>query len=442
MHKKICKRCDNKRNIDLFREDSSCVDGRRNVCNTCVNDSKFVGRKVITSAKKLTPAQERSQVYNARMGKYADDVTNGNVSKDSDAFITELAQQESRNNQRRTDRSASLLAAQQKLGLDLLKNAVKEHLSSKIVPTGYGAKRSKDTIKRTVVLLLSDLHFGSDLLSLDNPIPYRAIEEARRLEFVTRETIDYKPQYRANTELLLLLNGDLLDGAIHDLNNTATITEQMIVCWKYFQPMMAWFSKTFPKVRVVCTTGNHSRITTYNARRATSAKYNSYETILYYGLKEMCSSLSNVEFFIPFMPVAMVDVYGNKILVSHSDTEIKIGHPDNQAAQNAAILDKINSTELYGSKFEVAAFGHWHTGRVHYKNPRTVFNAALVPPNGHARTMGYIGEASGQMLFECTPDYALGDVRFLSVDKTTDADERLGNIIKPFRFKENNEFIV
>jgi hypothetical protein len=153
-----------------------------------------------------------------------------------------------------------------------------------------------------------------------------------------------------------------------------------------------------------------------------------------YGLARACSSLKNVKFDLRFRAITAVDYYGQYLLLTHADTEVKIGHPDSKAAANLAIIDKINATRLYGVEFAAGAFGHYHTPRWIPGKPTLLFNGALVPPNGHARTAGYIGETCGQFIFESVEGHPIGDVRFVDVGRAQDEDEKLGTIIKPFRF--------
>jgi hypothetical protein len=55
---------------------------------------------------------------------------------------------------------------------------------------------------------------------LDNPLPFGALQEARRAEYYVRQVLDYKPQYRENSELLALLLGTSLTAC----SNTTSVT--------------------------------------------------------------------------------------------------------------------------------------------------------------------------------------------------------------------------
>ncbi len=385
-------------------------------------------------------AAQRRQEYSEAMGEFADDLRASGGDPDqipgeSGTYIGRLAEQERRFGNRRIARSVSLAAAHEALALRQFKDAAREYLSDRIVPAGYALKPHTTTQPRSVCLLLSDLHLGSDLGARDNPRPFGAVEEARRLEYILRQALDYKPQYRAQSEMRLLLNGDLIEGyLLWDLRDGAPLTEQKVIFWRHFRILVGMLAQVYPRVVVDCQPGNHGRDKVRHPGRATSSKWDGHEWQMYWALKEMCSSLANVEWRIPFQAVSVVDLYGSKLLLTHGDTEVKLGDPDVKAQMNALALDRINSTRLYGCEFRAAAFGHYHKPRYLPGRVRTIWNGALVPPNGSARGAGYVGEPCGQWLWEAVEGYPVGDARFVEVGPAQDHDERLGTIIKPFRF--------
>jgi hypothetical protein len=386
-------------------------------------------------------ARQRRQEYAEAMGRFADDLARSGGDPDKLApehgsYIGLLAEQERRFGNRRIARSVSLASCHDALDLRMTTDALRQYLSGYVAPAGYARKEPGDRRPRTVCLLLSDLHLGSDLRRRDEPVQYGPVEEARRLEYVVRQALDYKPQYRQDSELLLMLDGDLIEGyLLHDLRTGAPLVEQKVVFWKYFQAILALVSEHFPRVRVVCQPGNHGRDRVRHPGRATSDKWDGHEWELYFGLREMCTRLKNVEWDIPQRAVAVVDLYGAKLLMTHGDTEIALKHPDSGADVNARTIDRINADRTYGCEFAAAAFGHFHTPRYVPKSPtRMIFNGALVPPTGWYRTKGFVGEPCGQWLWEAVEGHAVGDLRFVEVGEEQDKDERLGTLIKPFRF--------
>jgi hypothetical protein len=383
---------------------------------------------------------EKRQEYSRSMGEFSDGIHRladhgEELPPHLGAYQSNLAEQERRFQNRRLARSVSLAEAHEVLSRRRFMQAAREYLGDKITPTGYAVKAPNHTAKRSAVLLLSDLHLGSELSELDNPIPFRAIQEARRLEFVVRQLLDFKPQYRNNTEAVLLFNGDMIEGLLlHDLRDGAPLTEQKVIFWRHFRSIVGAVAQQFPSVRIICQPGNHGRNVVRHPGRANSSKWDGHEWEMYYALREMCSGLRNVTWQIDFRAVSLIELHGQVLGLTHGDTEIKIGHPDKASERNAAQLAQINATYIYGAHVDAWAFGHFHSPRYRPGSPKQVFNGALVPPNGYARGAGYIGETCGQWLWEAVEGHTIGDLRFAAVDTRTDADETLGSIVEPFRF--------
>lgn len=407
-------------------------------------DTSVANRADMTKAQRKQASAEKRQEYSAAMGDHAravraaattDDVLMS-MPESSGTYVGALAEQERRFGNRRLARSVSLFSAGEELARQLWIRACQQYLTGRVQPTGYAAKPpSTRRVKRSVCLLLSDLHLGADLSSAENPMPYRKVEEARRLEYIMRQAIDYKPQYRADSELVLMLNGDLIEGLLmHDFRDGAPLTEQKVIFLKYFERFVGECARAYPRVRVFCQPGNHGRDKIRHPGRATSSKWDGAEWALGYALSRACSALKNVTWDLPHRAVSIIDLHGSKLGLTHGDTEVKIGDPDTKAKENAQTLAEINSTMMYGCALDAWAFGHYHKARYQPKKLRVIFNGALIPPNGHARTSGYIGESTGQMLWESTEGYPVGDLRFLEVGRSQDTDEKLGKVIIPFRF--------
>lgn len=403
----------------------------------------------VDQAIKSQAAKEKRQEFNRRMGEFATDLRDSAVAAAQGGepisdllpakhagYIQLLAEQERRFGNRRWARSISIAEAHEQLSREAMIHVAEKYFSAKVEPNGYAAlPRPDKPASRTACVLLSDLHLGSELDSLDEPVTFKAVEEARRLEFVLRQFIEFKPQYRENTEALIIINGDIIEGdLLHDRRSGAPLTEQKAIFWTYFRAFIGHVAAAYRSVRVVCQPGNHGRDKLRHPGRATAAKWDGVEWGCYFALKMMCSELRNVRWDLPFRAISIVDLHGQKLGVTHADTEVKVGDPDTKAKENGAYLAKINSTNFYGVHFDGWAFGHYHKGRLQPGEPSVVWNGPLVPPNGHARTSGYIGELCGQWIWESVPGHLFGDARFIRVGLDQDRDERLGTLIKPFRF--------
>lgn len=386
------------------------------------------------------PSRERRQEYSKRMGETAKALraSQGDperLDETTGRYVGGLAEQEGRFGNRRLYRSVSLAMAQEELALKRFAQVARELLAGKVKATGFGTRRPAKPAKRSVCQLLTDLHIRSDISALDNPVPQGAVEESRKLEKMLRELVDYKPQYRANSRAVLLFGGDIIEGALmHDFRDGAPLAEQKAAALMYLSRYIAEASRAYPEVHCEWQPGNHGRDKVRHPGRATSRKWDGHEWEIGFALREMTRNLQNVTWSLPFRAVSIIEMHGQYLGLSHGDTEIKLGDPDTKAMANAAILDKINSTRIYGVEFAGWCFGHFHKARFHARQPKVLYNGPLVPPNGYARTAGYIGEECGQWMFEAVEGHIIGDLRFVSLGPDVARDERLGEIIRPFSF--------
>jgi predicted phosphodiesterase len=386
--------------------------------------------------------REKKQEYSRRMGRFAEMLAApGSVAEEEQqqvaAYVSRLAEEERRFGNRRLARSVSLAAAHETLARRQFLQAAGAHLTGKVAPAGFALRApAAKPASRSVCVLLSDLHIGAEMGGRDNPEAFGAVQESRRLGKLAYEVAEFKPQYRDASELVVLFDGDNIEGdLLHDRRAGAPLTEQKIAFLHYFRSVLGFWARVYKSVRVVATPGNHGRDKLRHPGRATESKWDGVEWELYRCLEMMCSNLRNVTWDIPFRAVAIVDVQGAKVLLAHGDTEPKMKHPDSGSAENLRTMHKVNSTRIYGCQFDLACFGHFHSPRYQPKRPtRMLFNGMLVPPNGHARSEGYIDEPCGQWVWEAVEGHPVGDLRFVTVGPSEDADARLSAIAPPFRF--------
>ncbi len=470
---KKCSTCEVVKARSEFPRDPSHKDGLRSQCKACKNEARRKAEDDASAERRADPyaplkvedfnfdvgvgndgrhdpkaSKEKRQEFSRAMGTVMNEISGAAVqganaggllsslSNESVRYLAALAEQERRMGNRRHARSFSLAAAHELMAMQMFKDFADRYLTNKIEPVGYAAALNPPPpAKRTVCALLSDLHIGADLGALDEPMPFRAIEEARRLEFIARQIAEFKSQYRDHQDLLLMLNGDEVEGMLmHDFRDGIPLVEQKAAYWELMGQFVGYVASAFGRVRVECQSGNHGRDKLRHPGRATSRKWDGHEWELHYGLAKMCSGLKNVTFNVPFRAVSSIEMYGEWLLMAHGDTEPAIGHPQKAAEKNGALMDNINSTLRYGHRYAAACFGHYHHATYVPGAIRLVHNGALVPPNGHARSNGPITEVCGQFIWEAVAGHIVGDLRFVEVGTAQDWDENLGKIIKPFRF--------
>lgn len=321
------------------------------------------------------------------------------------------------------------------LANDALAEAI-NNLKSVSIKSYKGKAKSK--IERMVTLVLSDLHIGSDVKKEETGhLDFGRIEESRRLAKLIQETIDYKPQYREQTQLNVLLLGDLICGNLgHDLREGAPLAEQVARAIDLLSQGLLQLAQHFPKINVVSITGNHDRITSRHPNRAVQSKWDSYQTMIAFALKKILANCKNVEFTIPKTPFAVVNLFNKKLFASHGDTVLKVGYPGSSINTKnlEGQINKINATLPDADEYSVVVVGHLHTPAfVHMANGAVLLtNGAMIPSDEFAVSIGLMENVCGQFLFESIKDYPFGDVRFIKLSKKDDEDKSLDAIIKPF----------
>lgn len=298
--------------------------------------------------------------------------------------------------------------------------------------------KSKGKFKRMVTLVLSDLHIGSDIRKVETGhLDFGRVEESRRLAKVIQETMDYKIQYRNETELNVLLLGDLIQGNLgHDDRDGAPVAEQVNRCIYLLSQGLGQLVSAYPKITVFCNTGNHGRNIARHPNRAVQQKWDSYETIIAFALKQIFINHKNIKFEIPLTPYAIVPLFNKKMFITHGDTVLKIGYPGTSIKTGSieAQINKINATLPDSEEYSVFVAGHVHTASItHMSNGAVLItNGALVPSDEFAVSIGLMESTCGQYLFESVEDYPIGDCRLIKLTSKDDNNNELDKIIKPF----------
>lgn len=299
-------------------------------------------------------------------------------------------------------------------------------------------QKKKESIQRELSLVLSDLHFGSDIDGDETGnVHFGKLEESRRFARVIKETIEYKPQYRNTTELNVLILGDIIENKLHDIQEAAPIAEQCARAIHLLTQGLAHLATNFPKVKVRFASGNHGRNTARHHGRAISQKWDSLETVVYYAVKTALKNAKNVTFDLPKTPYVVYEVFGKKVLATHGDSLIKVGYPG-KAIQTGSLetqINKVNAALPDTDEYSVVVVGHVHVGSVTHLNNGVVMitNGALTPVNPFAVSIGIMESACGQYLFESVKGFPVGDCRYIRVTSKDDQDKSLDQLIEPWK---------
>jgi len=303
-----------------------------------------------------------------------------------------------------------------------------------------------DTTSRSVVIALTDLHFGTnvDEAELGGKNKFNWTIGARRFGFIMEQLQTYKVEERnLHEEIVLLLGGDLIGGIIHNQEGPDydPITPQVCGAMSYFIQGLSHLKAFYPKVRVVCQPGNHGRMMHKASKdRAMSQKYDSYENIIFFALAQVFKNDPKIEIIVPKTPYADVTVQGHRLFMSHGDTVFITGNPGKSI--NTESIDKqvlrTNADEVKNGRkpFEVFVFGHVHQA-AHFQvtsGAHIIINGSMIGTDSFAQAVGIMTNNPVQVMWEMNSKFAVGDNRWLSVSKA-DHEQRYEKIIKPYNYE-------
>ncbi len=347
-----------------------------------------------------------------------------------------------RNHRNKLEKQYGETAYMQKEFLSEL-NAILKANPPKMLPAVKPAVKSAKKIKRTLTICISDTHFGSNIdgEEMGGINHYSWQVASRRLAYLVQQAADYKRQYRAETELVVQLNGDIVAGVIHNQEWAVDLlTDQFVGSLHILGQALSYLATQFPSVRVVCSPGNHGRLTSKADKgRATTTKYDSHESMLYHALSMAVGNMhKNVEFLIPKTPYVVYKAGGEHlILVTHSDTVVHFGNPGSSIGVKSMReqINNLNSSEIVprGKKLAAVCVGHSHSSVVHITDEGTalIMNGCLSGLDTFAQSLGIFGNTPSQTMFESTEAHALGDVRIIQL-KQADKQTNLDKIIIPY----------
>jgi len=302
-------------------------------------------------------------------------------------------------------------------------------------PIKHRTKSSK--IKRTLVAHLSDTHYGENISlgEMGGLNEYNPLVAARRTALFFKQTSDYKIQHRGETDLVLLLNGDLAAGIIHNQENGVELmTKQFAILLTIIGQGITYLAQRFDKITVYCTPDNHMRFQHKASKnRVRSQKWDSFATMAYLALKNEFKKYPNIKFIIPESPYVIFEAQGKKCLATHGDTVFDVGNPSKvlNLEKIGAEINKINNSDLaIEDKIDIFFIAHVHTPMIALlDNGSYVFiNGCLSGLNTFGQSIGLFGNHPTQQIVELTKDY-VGDCRLVRVKKG-DEDKSLDKIIE------------
>lgn len=308
-------------------------------------------------------------------------------------------------------------------------------------------KKQKTKIKREIVMMLNDTHYGLivDPDEIGGLNKYDWQEACRRTAMVLQETIDFKPHTREEVETVhLVLNGDLISGCIHGLNTKGIdlYIHQLNGALHILTHTVSHLLENFKNVMITGISGNHGDALhkREHGNRVLGEKFDSYENTVFFGLSTAFRNNDRVKFNFPKTPYAFVNLPGGRAMICHGDVMFSsaLGNPGTSINVKSLgnEIRKFNAGEMIQGRdpVKLVLFGHTHSF-AHFMTSDGVeiYNApSLSGTDGFAHSLTINTNLIGQVVFESTKDFILGDARLVRV-KNADMNSSLDSLIPTFK---------
>lgn len=308
---------------------------------------------------------------------------------------------------------------------------------------GIATKELHDGTPRSLCVALTDVHFGTnvDKEELGGKNEFNWEIAARRFGFIMDQIATYKLEQRTlHEEVVFLLGGDLIGGVIHNQEGPDydLITHQVNGALSYFIQGFEYVKAFFPKIRLVCVPGNHSRMMHKQSKdRALSQKYDSYENIIFYALSKYFSKDPKVEIFVPKTPYAELRVQKHRVYMTHGDTVFVTGNPGKSINTERIEIQahRVNEEERNKKRkpFQLFVFGHVHQAAHFQTNSgiQIIINGSMIGTDSFAAGVGIMSNNPVQVMWETNSKFVVGDSRWLFVE-AADKEKKYEKIIKVF----------
>lgn len=289
-------------------------------------------------------------------------------------------------------------------------------------PIRFPSRDKSSKSRETIVLLLSDLHWGErvDLAAMDGLNSY-SVEIARtRLGRWTNAVCDLATQHwsgPAPDRIILILGGDLISGAIH---NELAKTDELkpLPAVKDCAEHLAHAIKTIAEkvgcpVDVISLPGNHGRTTLKPESK--EASLTSLDVLVSDFLELALRDRKGITFYAPLSPDALFSVYGWRVMATHGD---RIGSRGGQgfvgpAATAARGFKKIAADySARGVHLDLMLICHLHTP---LQLEEGFVNGSLPGPTEYSRDGRFRPHPAMQLFLVVHPRHRVSQIRWIEV---------------------------
>lgn len=297
---------------------------------------------------------------------------------------------------------------------------------------------SSAATKRLLTMLLSDLHFGVEVDPREVlGSRYNWTIASRRMAKLCVQAAEWKPEHRDETDLAVVLNGDLIEGVIHlHDEGIRPLAEQWRGATEILVNALDFLREHFRTIDVYCLPGNHDRHEHKGKGRSTSQRWDHHADAIYLGLQQAFRAEPRVRFHVPRSGLATYTTPGGHLIgASHGDTAPTIANLGKSinVERIEGKLNRIETSGVYDRPFGAYLFGHWHTPATIMlpQGTTVVVNGSLIGGASYSQHgCGILDPMPAQVIFESAEHYPFGDSRIVHL---RDADGRgdLDEILRP-----------
>jgi len=271
--------------------------------------------------------------------------------------------------------------------LDAVKAATREVGKIKVKAIKLPKKKNKPHM--TKELLLSDIHFGKKTDTFNLEVCKQRLEEvvSATIGEIHRDSKEYNID-----EIIVAILGDIIENySMHvlesakgcEFGNSKQVYEALI---NIFKIVIVPLNQLGVKMRVVAVTGNHDR--DGQKRTYHNPGEENFTYIIYNAIRDLseAAGLKNIEFEIPTVPWALIEIYGNSVLYEHydncksADRKGLEGLMTKRANQLSVTIDYMRG-------------GHFHEP-TSFRNGRIMINGCLTGTDSFASVLGFNASAS------------------------------------------------
>ena len=303
-----------------------------------------------------------------------------------------------------------------------IRSAVFQLVDPPLQPARFDIRPGRDGQAETIVLFLSDLHWGEhvDLGAMDGLNSYGLDIARARLKRWVEAVIDLATRHWSGPKperIILILGGDLVSGEIH--GELAKTNEAKAI--PAVRDLVSHLAGAISAIReavscpldVISLTGNHGRSTL--KPEAKEMAETSYDSLVSDFLEMALANRKGVTFYAPPSPDAVFSVYGWRVLATHGD---RIGSRGGQGFVGPAATAARGMKRLIadyaarGVHLDLIMIGHFHTP---LQLEEGFVNGSLPGPTEYSRDGRFRPHSAMQLFLTMHPRRRVAQVRWIEV---------------------------